>query len=46
MIEESSGVDVPVAVLPQLLVSEGAGDGSLVRLSSSSSLIRSHGGTC
>jgi hypothetical protein len=46
MINELSGVEVPVAALPQLLVSEGAGDGSLVRLSSSSSLIRSQGGTC
>jgi hypothetical protein len=41
-----SGVEVPVAALPQLLVSEGAGDGSFVRLNSSSSLIRSQGGTC
>lgn len=46
MSNESSGVEVPVAALPQLLVSDGAGDGSLVRLSSSNSLIRSPGGTC
>jgi hypothetical protein len=46
MSNESSGVEVPVAALPQLLVSDGAGEGNLVRLSSSSSLIRSPGGTC